>query len=54
MDLHSQVRISRNEVQKGISHCCEIHCGTRGSFMSPSTRKKSSEGRFKWINIIEK
>lgn len=53
MDLHSQVRVSRNEVQKRISHCCEIQCGQE-QFYVTIHKEEASEGRFRWINNIEK
>lgn len=45
MDLHSQVRLSRNEVQKRISHCCEIQCGQEAVLCHhPQRRSHQKEG----------
>lgn len=45
MNLHSQVRISKNEVQKGISHCCEIQCRQEAVLCHhPQGRSHQKEG----------
>lgn len=45
MDLHSQVRLSRNEVQKRISHCCEIQRGQEAVLCHhPQRRSHQKEG----------